>query len=62
VVDLVLLAQAAKDADRVFDGRLVDKHRLETALQRRVLLNVLAILVQRGRADAMQFAPRQRRL
>ena len=32
--------------------RLADEHRLEAPLERRVLLDVLAILVERGRADA----------
>ncbi len=35
---------------------------LEAALQRGVLLDVLAVFVQRGGADAMQFATRQRGL
>ena len=42
--------------------RLVHQHRLEAALQRRVLLDVLAVLVQRGRADGVQLAARQHRL
>ena len=42
--------------------RLVHQHFLEAALQRGVLLDVLAVFVERGRADAMQFAARQRRL
>ena len=40
----------------------LDEHRLEAAGQRRVLLDVLAVLVQRGGADAVQLAARQRRL
>ncbi len=52
VVNLVAFAQAAQDADRVLDGRLADEHRLEPALERGVLLDVLPILVERGRADA----------
>ena len=52
VVDLVALPQAAQDADRVLDGRLADEHRLEPPLERRVLLDVLAVLVERRRADA----------
>ncbi len=43
-------------------ARLVDQHLLEAALERRVLLDVLAVLVQRRRADAVQLAARQRRL
>ena len=62
VMGLVLLLQAAQDRDRVLDRRLGDEHRLEAPRQRRVLLDVLAIFVERGRADAMQFAARQRRL
>ena len=62
VMELVLLLQAAQDRDRILDGRLGDEHRLEAPRQRRVLLDVLAIFVERGRADAMQFASRQRRL
>ena len=52
VMDLVALAQAAQDADRVLDRRLADHDRLEAPLERRVLLDVLAVLVERGRADA----------
>ena len=44
------------------DARLIDLHRLEAALERGVLLDVLAIFVQRGRTDAVQFAARQHRL
>ncbi len=38
------------------------KHLLEAALERRVLLDVLAVLVQRRRADHAQFAAREHRL
>ena len=40
------------------DG-LVHQHRLEAALQGGVLLDVLAVLVERGGADAVQLAARQ---
>ena len=59
---LEALAQAAQDRDRVLNGRLVDHHGLEAALERGVLLDVAAVLVERGRADAMQLAARQHRL
>ena len=62
MVLLVFLLQAAQDRDRVLDRRLVDEHRLEAAGKRRVLLDMLAVLVERGRADAVQLAARQRRL
>ena len=42
--------------------RLAHHHRLEAPLERRVLLDVLAVLVERGRADAAQLAARERRL
>ena len=37
-------------------------HRLEPALERGVLLDVLAVLVERRRADRVQLAARQHRL
>ena len=42
--------------------RLVDHDRLEPPLQRGVLLDVLAVLVERGRADHVQLAAGQHRL
>ena len=39
-----------------------DEDRLEAPRQRGVLLDVLLVFVERGGADAMQFAARQRRL
>ena len=62
VVDLEALPQPAQDRDRVLDRRLVDHDRLEAALQCRILLDVLAVLVERGGADAVQLAARQHRL
>ncbi len=62
VVVLVALLQAAQDRDRVLDRGLVDQHLLEAALERGVLLDVLAVFVERGRADAVQLAARERGL
>ena len=62
VMRLVALLQAAQDRDRVGDGRLADEHRLEAPLERRVLLDVLAVLVERRRADGAQLAAREHRL
>ncbi len=59
VVHLVLLLQAAQDRDGVLHRGLADEHRLEPAGQGRVLLDVLAVLIQRGGADAVQLAARQ---
>ena len=62
VVGLVALLEAAQDGDRVLDGRLADVDRLEAALQRGVLLDVLLVLVERGRADGAQLAAGEHRL
>ncbi len=62
VVDLVALLQAAQDGDRVLDRGLAHEHRLEPPLERRVLLDALPVLVERGRADAAQLPARQGRL
>ena len=62
VVLLVARADAEQDVDRLLERRLLDHHRLEAALERGVALDVLAVLVERRRADALQLAARQRRL
>ena len=62
VVHFIALLQPAQDRDRVLDGRLAHEHRLEAALQRRILLDVLAVLVQRRRAHHAQFPAREHRL
>ncbi len=59
VVGLVALPQAAQDGDGVLDRRLANQHLLEAPLQGGVLLDVLAVFVQRGRADEAQFAAGQ---
>ena len=62
VVLLVLVLEPAQDRDGVLDARLVDEDRLEAAGERRVLLDVLLVLVERGGADAVQLAARERGL
>ena len=62
VVDFVALLEPAQDRDRVVDVGLADQHRLEAPLQRRVFLDVLAVLVERRRADRAQLAAGQHRL
>src|SRR5438552_7453582 len=62
VVRLVAVAQAAQDLDGVVDRRLVDADLLETPLECGVALQVLAVLVERGGADRLQLAARERRL
>ena len=62
VVGLVLVPQALEDLDGVRDGRLVDHDLLEAPLERCVLLEVLAVFVERGRADRLQLAAGEHRL
>ncbi len=59
---LVLVLQPAQDRDGVLDRRLGHEHGLEAPRERSVLLHMLAVFVERGRADAVQLAARQRRL
>src|SRR5207302_9959402 len=60
VVLLVETLDAVEDRDGLDQGWLVDEDRLEAALERGVLLDVLAVLVERGGADALDLAARQR--
>ncbi len=62
VVRLVLVADALQDLDRVGERRLVDLDRLEPALEGGVLLDVLAVLVERGGADRLELAAGEHRL
>jgi hypothetical protein len=55
VMHLVSLAQPAEDRNRVLDIRLFDEDWLEASFERRVLLDVLAVFIQRRRADRVQF-------
>ena len=59
VEDLIPLFQAAQDGDGVLDGGFVHLHRLEAALEGGVFLDILAVLIQRGGADAVQLAAGQ---
>ncbi len=62
VVDLVALLESPEDGDRVLDRRRLDDHRLEAALERGVLLDVFAVLVEGRGADAVELAPGEHRL
>ena len=59
---LVALLQAAQDRDRVGHRRLADEDRLEAPFERRVLLDVLAVLIERRCTDTAQLAAREHRL
>ena len=56
VVRLVAIAQALEDLDRVRHRGLFDLDRLEATLEGGVLLEVLAVLVERGGTDGLQLA------
>ena len=62
MVVLIALLEAAQDRDRVGQVGLADVDGLEAALQRGVLLDVLAVLVERRRADRPQLAAGEHRL
>ena len=58
-VEVVPLSKTSQDGDGGGDAGLVHIHLLEAALKGRVLLNVLAVLIQGGGADAPQLATTQ---
>ena len=62
VVEFVFLLEPTKNRDRIGDRGLGDEDRLEAPGERRVLLDVLAVLVERCRADAVKLAAREHRL
>src|SRR5581483_11371042 len=62
VMFFVLRAQALEDEHGFLDGRRFHLDALETAFQGGVFLDVLAILVQRGGADALHLAAAERGL
>ncbi len=62
VVLLVALPDPEQDLDGLLEGRLLHHDRLETPLQGGILLDVLAVLVERGGADALELAARERGL
>ena len=59
---LVAVLDPAQDLDRLLLGGRGDLHRLEAALQRAVLLDVLAVLGGGGGADALDLAAGERGL
>src|SRR5207237_7952315 len=59
VMGLVAVAQAAENLDGLFPRRRINDDLLEAAFQGAVFLDVFAILVERGGADALNFAAGQ---
>ena len=62
MVQFVFFLQTTQDGYRVLDARLVDIDRLEAPLERRILLDIFLVFVERSSADHVQLAARQRRL
>ena len=59
---LVVMLDALQHFHRLVHRRLVYRDRLEAALQSGILFDILAVFVQRGCADDLHFAARQRGL
>ena len=62
MVYFVPLLEAAQNPDRVVDRRFTHVHLLEATLESWVFLNVLAVLVERGRTDHPELAASEHRL
>ena len=62
MVGLVLVPQPPDDLDRLGHAGGLDDDRLEPPFERPVLLDVLAVLVERGGADRLDLAAREGRL
>ena len=62
MIRLVIRGKSLQNLDRIFNRWLIDRYRLETALQCAVLFNGLPILIERCRTDDLNLAAAQRRL
>lgn len=62
VVHLVALLKATENGYRVLDRRLVDHNGLEPTLKGGILFDVLSVLVERCRTDAVQLTSCKHRL
>src|SRR3989344_7247489 len=62
VVELVALLETPQYRNGVFDRWLVDVDRLKAAGERRIVLDVLLVLLDSGRADDADITARERRL
>ena len=59
MIDLIALFKSAEDGDGVLNRRLIYLNGLEPAFERRVLFDVLAVLVKGRCADAVQLTARE---
>ena len=62
VVSLVAAADTFEYFNGLLNRRLIHHHRLEASFQRRISLDILAVLIQGSGPDALEFPPGQRRL
>ena len=62
VMGLVFRADPLEDENGLINARRLHLDGLETTFERGVLLDVFAVFVERGRADALQLAAGERRL
>src|SRR5260370_30560165 len=62
MVQLIVVTYNAQHLDGLFQRWFVDHHRLEAALQRGILFNMFAVLIQSCGADTAQLATSKRRL
>ena len=54
-VRLIVVGDTLEDLQRVLDAGLRHRHRLEAPLQRRVLLDILAVFVEGGGSDDLNL-------
>ncbi len=62
MVHLIFLLEAAQNRDRVLHGRLADEALLEAALEGRILLDVLLVLVEGRGSHATELPAGEHRL
>ena len=56
MVGFITFFQSAQNCDGVLNGRFQDLNGLESAFKGGIFLNVFAVFIKRGCADASQFA------
>ena len=56
MIHLVSFFNSSEDAYRVLDRRLVDEHRLKSALERRILFDIFSVFVKCGSAYTMKLS------
>ena len=61
MMHFVAVLQAAENRDGILYARFLDQHRLETAFQRRVLLDVLLVFIERCGSNCAQLPASQGR-